>query len=85
LCDNLACGIRYGYYPVLAVPTHIRNLNPEWSDCALPLDGAYDPPHALGTAAVLTPAVEVAKSTAEAAPSPKDSPANLAHRLQRRS
>ncbi|KAF1813930.1 hypothetical protein P152DRAFT_513273 [Eremomyces bilateralis CBS 781.70] len=39
--------------PVLAVPSAVRQLDPNWADCALDFDGLYDPPLALATATVL--------------------------------
>ncbi|OQO12910.1 hypothetical protein B0A48_02374 [Cryoendolithus antarcticus] len=35
------------YKPILAVPPQIRQLDPDWADCALDLDGLYDPPKPL--------------------------------------
>ena len=42
----------------LAVPPQFRSIDPAWGQCALNLDGLYDPPYALteqGTAAAPTP------------------------------
>ncbi|KAH9843440.1 hypothetical protein Tdes44962_MAKER07383, partial [Teratosphaeria destructans] len=39
-----------GYAPVLAVPPQILTIDPEWSSCALNLNGLYDPPHPLEAA-----------------------------------
>ncbi|KAK6433318.1 hypothetical protein LTR95_010501 [Oleoguttula sp. CCFEE 5521] len=38
------------YKPILAVPPQIRQLDPDWADCALDLDGLYDPPKPLTAA-----------------------------------
>jgi hypothetical protein len=38
------------YAPMLNVPSQITELRPEWSDCYVIVQGAYDPPTALGLA-----------------------------------
>ncbi|KAK6400253.1 hypothetical protein LTR95_019328, partial [Oleoguttula sp. CCFEE 5521] len=38
------------YKPILAVPPQIRQLDPAWANCALDLDGLYDPPKPLTAA-----------------------------------
>ncbi|KAI9663196.1 MAG: hypothetical protein M1821_008244 [Bathelium mastoideum] len=58
------CGTIFddAYSVQLAVPSEVRNIDPAWASCALPLFGVYDPPH------VLVPA------TAAAAPTPSSIP-----------
>ncbi|KAK5716669.1 hypothetical protein LTR15_009561 [Elasticomyces elasticus] len=41
------------YFPVLVVPTEIRNLDPAWATCGVALEGLYDPPKALTAATTL--------------------------------
>ncbi|KAK4555921.1 hypothetical protein LTR86_007141 [Recurvomyces mirabilis] len=43
-CDTI---IDWAYYPLLVVPTQIREMDPAWATCAVALDGLYDPPKAL--------------------------------------
>lgn len=65
------------YYPRIAVPTQIRNLDAAWQSCDFPLEGHFDPPQALGTVDVLTPAGgNNAQKTP--APEPKATPASPA-------
>ena len=59
------CGTIFddAYSVQLAVPKEVRNIDPAWARCALPLFGVYDPPH------VLTPAAAAAVPTPSSMPS----------------
>jgi hypothetical protein len=58
------------YEPFLWIPSQVASMRPEWSTCAQAIYGIYDPPHALSTAAALTPVDEpkTTKETAKPAP-----------------
>ncbi|KAK3672779.1 hypothetical protein LTR78_007365 [Recurvomyces mirabilis] len=43
-CDTI---VDWAYYPLLVVPTQIREMDAAWATCAVALDGLYDPPKAL--------------------------------------
>lgn len=44
------------YKPLLVVPLQARDLDPEWAECVLDLQGLYDPPKALEAATTIEPA-----------------------------
>lgn len=41
------------YFPILAVPDQIRDLDPAWKSCELDFGGSFDPPRVLQPASVL--------------------------------
>ena len=67
------CGTIFDdFYKIqLAVPSEVRNIDPAWATCALPLFGVYDPPRVLTpAAAAAAPTVSQASSADPALPAP---------------
>ncbi|KAI9865358.1 MAG: hypothetical protein M1813_002247 [Trichoglossum hirsutum] len=66
--------ISQDYRPELEVPPEVRQLDPEWADCALDWQGLYDPPHALTLTTALvdqhTPAAPSSSIQPNWAPNP---------------
>ncbi|KAK5696850.1 hypothetical protein LTR97_008156 [Elasticomyces elasticus] len=74
-CLHVGCATIYPsvWSPILAVPTQLRSMDPAWQDCAIGLEGLFDPPVALTPQPVMASATIPAPgpySTSTAAPQP---------------
>lgn len=68
---NFSCASLGPYAPVIAVPTGVQNLDPEWKSCTAFYGGLFDPPKALQqaqTADGITTPVAVPGPTTAASP-----------------
>lgn len=68
---NFSCASLGPYAPVIAVPTGVQNLDPEWKSCTAFYGGLFDPPKALEqaqTADGITAPVAVPGPTTAASP-----------------
>lgn len=68
---NFSCADLGPYAPVIAVPTGVQNLDPEWKSCTAFYGGLYDPPKALQqaqTAAGITTPIAAPSPTTAASP-----------------
>lgn len=69
--QNFSCADLGPYAPVIAVPTGVQNLDPEWKSCTAFYGGLFDPPKALEpaeTADGITTAVVAPSPTTAASP-----------------
>ncbi|KAK3117397.1 hypothetical protein LTR53_001311 [Teratosphaeriaceae sp. CCFEE 6253] len=73
-CQMFGCAtiLPSGWNPTLVVPEQMRSLDTAWADCAIGLEGLYDPPVALiPRAVVATPTAPYDISTAPISATPR--------------
>lgn len=65
--SSFVCSPHGPYAPLIAVPTEVRNLDPDWASCTAWYGGLYDPPKALqGVSVMATVTVPTVKQTTSA-------------------
>nr|POF19947.1 hypothetical protein CFP56_52196 [Quercus suber] len=72
ISQSFTCTLTLPYAPIIALPSDITNVDPEWASCTVWYDGAMDPPRALSVAtavATMTFPTAEAATTTPAAPS----------------
>ncbi|KAK5677949.1 hypothetical protein LTS10_009833 [Elasticomyces elasticus] len=80
-CIMFGCATIYttSYFPTIVIPPQMRSLDSAWRDCAVGLEGLYDPPLALTPQAVMaTPTIPSVISPMVTSASPQSTPVTQA-------